>query len=101
MSEAKQGLEDNGHDAVFGWIVVVAGFCLIGWGALFDATIATSSPYLDERIFNLGELAKKLIILGAGGFTVLIGTVILAAYGVRSDLRKMANREAPSQPAAE
>lgn len=100
MSDDKTQLQDISHDAVFGWIVVAAGLALLGWGAVFDATMAADSLYGD-RIINMGELAKKLMILGAGGFVVLIGTVVLAAYAIRSDLRKIGLRPAPSQRADE
>lgn len=86
MGDTKTKLQDITYDAAFGWILVVAGLALLGWGAIFDATMA--SDYGD-RIINMGELAKKQMILAGGGFVVVIGAIVLAAHAVRTDLRKI------------
>ncbi|WP_312595486.1 hypothetical protein [Brevundimonas sp.] len=99
MAETGKKPDDISTMPIAGW-----GWCILGlvglvYGVTFDATVESSTSYLDDRIFNLGQLATKFMILGAGSLSLLGGIAVLLAYGVRKDIRAFAGRDPSPQDA--
>lgn len=89
--------EDISLLPVVGWIAFLIGAGLLGWGWFYDSTVASEASayvYVAERVHNIGLLGTKLSILITGGAVMILGVVLLAANGIRAEIRR-AERSAP------
>lgn len=76
--------------APLGWLLLVGGVGLAAWGCFYDASI--QPLHESDRILNIGLLATKMTILGAGGLAFCSGVLVLQVDGARRDLRDMAKQ---------
>lgn len=86
----KREFSDISLMPVVGWVLIIAGLALFAWGIVFDPSVETVSSFGLDRIVNIGQAVKKQMIFSAGGVALIVGVVVNAAYGIRSDIRRSA-----------
>lgn len=95
--------EDISLLPVIGWALFLAGAGLLGWGWFFDPTVVSAPEgasylYVADRVHNIGLVATKLGILISGGTAAVTGVVLLAANGIRTEIRRAERSAPPSAP---
>jgi hypothetical protein len=102
----KASFEDIGLMRPNGIVLLLAGIGLFVFGLQYDPTFATGQEPLyglaSDRMFNIGMVTEKLVMLISGSTLSLMGSVMLQAAGIRRDIRHAATIDRdPSQPDAE
>lgn len=91
-NSTKKDLADISLDPIFGWLALMGGLAVIVWGVWFDPSVPSGA--FGDRIVNLGRLAQKITLLVCGSAATISGLVWLVAHGIRTDIRRVADKVA-------
>ena len=70
---------------LLGWPLLIGGLCLTGWGFFADATFATDPDaygLVSERMYNLGLITEKLVMLIGGCTAAIMGLILVVGANI-------------------